>query len=298
MDLLLGMRIFVRVVERGSFSAAARDLGMSQPVVSERTRRLEDHLGTRLLARRPQRLELTEVGRIFYQRSKRTLEFAAFAEESARASGAASLPGTLRIAAPSCIGDAVLPMMLHRFQRSNPELTCDLIVDDGILDPVNEGVDIAVRLGEAPSINCEDIDIGLMSRVLVATNGYIAAHGAPRTPGELRKHPFLRVSGSFQENTIVLQHAGKAVEARINPVWTVGNWRPLHSLMLEGEGIGIFPAPMVQEALSSGRARRILPEYEISALRVRLLSPRRNPMPEKVTRATAFLKDELRVLCV
>jgi len=146
MDLLVAMRVYVRVVERGSMSAAARDLSMGQPAVSERIDRLEQYLGTRLLLRNTRRLSVTDAGAAFYERSKQVLESAD--DALSVVNGDQSLRGTLRIAAPHGIGEVILPAIILRMRKHYPLLKIELILNDRIVDPVTEGVDLSLRLGD------------------------------------------------------------------------------------------------------------------------------------------------------
>ena len=295
MDLLAGMRVFVRVVERGSISAAAKDLGMGQPAVSERINRLEEHLNEKLLHRTTRTLRPTDVGLLFYERAKRTLEAAAHAE-SVTARNPAALHGTLRIAAPHSLGEVVLPGVLARFRKRHPHLNIDLILDDQIVNPVSEGVDLSLRLGDRKEANCVDEEIGLVRRVLVASPDYIARYGEPTRPEELGAHPFLRVSNIFSDNLVPLTRDGEDLEASIQTVWTFSNWRPLHALLLAGEGIGVLQLPACTQALAAGHLKRLLPQFEIPGFRLRLLYPKGDAASERTRHAAAFLKDALRFL--
>lgn len=137
------MRIFIRVVERGSMSAAARDLGIGQPAVSERIEKLEAHLGTRLLRRNTRNMSLTQSGNVFYERSKTAVQAAEHAlsvnEENQ------GLQGKIRIAAPYSAGESLLMPALLQLQNEHPALQVDVIFNDRVIDPVTEGVDLSLR---------------------------------------------------------------------------------------------------------------------------------------------------------
>lgn len=287
------MRIYVRVVERGSLSAAARDLGMGQPAVSERIAKLEENLGIRLLHRSTRSLSPTDVGTIYYERSKKVLEAADLAE-SIVTGKSDTLRGSLRIAAPHGIGEIVLPKILQRFRKRHPHLTVDLVLNDRVVDPIREGVDLSLRLGEAPKGACFAEPVGFIRRALVASPEYLAANGTPLRPQDLQAHPFMRVTGIFKDGTIPLAHKGKIQHYPINITWNLSNWRPLHALLLDGAGIGVLQIPAAAEALSSGTLTRLLPEYEVPGFRMRLIYANTSPMPEKTKLVVKFLKEELR----
>lgn len=293
MDLLAGMRVLVRVMERGSLSKAAMDLGMGQPAVSERISRLEEHLGERLLHRSTRSLRPTDVGLMFYERAKKTLEAADFAE-SVTSRNKAALQGTIRIAAPHGLGEMVLPAILMRFRKLHPHLNIDLTLNDRLVSPVSEGVDISLRLGDQKETNCVDEEIGFVRRALVASPDYIAQCGLPAAPNEISAHPFLRVSGIFGDNLLPLRRAGEIFQAEINTVWTVSNWRPLHALLLSGAGIGVLQVPACAEALAAGQLKRLLPQFEVPGYRLRLLYAKSDVISERTRQLVAFLREELK----
>lgn len=293
MDVLAAMRVFVRVVERGSLSAAARDLGMGQPAVSERIAKLEEHLGVRLLTRSTRSLSPTAIGTLYYERSKNVIEAASLAE-TVVAGKSEALQGTLSIAAPYGIGETVLPKILQRFRKQHPHLAIELSLDDRITDTAGEGVDISLRLGDASESGNLARPLGYVRRALVASPEYLAAYGIPLQPEDLSAHSFLKVAGSFKDNTVPLRQGSKLQSYPVNPVWTLSNWRPLHSLLLGGAGIGILQIPTVTEALGAGALVRVLPEYEVPSQSIHLFYPRATPVPIKTKLAVAFLEEEMR----
>lgn len=293
MDMLSAMRVFVKVVEAGSVSVAARDLGMGQPTVSERIARLEDYLQEQLLIRTTRSLRATQTGLIFYERSKKALEAAATAESVTMRNGEA-LRGKVRLAAPHWIGEIVLPQILMRFRRLHPHIKVELVVDDRITNPDAAGVDISLRLGNIGADNCVDEEIGVVQRVLAASPEYLAEYGAPRTTSELMAHSFITVSGIYDAGVVPLTRDGKDEPTDVNVVWTVGHWRPLIALLLSGAGIGVLQVPAGAQALSAGQLKRVLPEYQAPGFRLRMLYPRNDTTSEISKRLIDFLRAELR----
>lgn len=291
MDLLAAMRVFARVVERGNLSAAARDLGMGQPAVSERVARLEAYLQIRLLHRNTRTTLPTDLGLVFYERCKKALEAAAYAESISR-KDVSALRGTLRVAAPHGLGELVLPRLLMRFREDHPDLKMDLLLNDRIVDPVTEGVDLSLRLGDASERNCLAEHIGHVERQLVAAPLYLAGHAAPARPEELKSHPFLRVAGIFNDGFLPLGCGAEVERVPITTTWTVSNWRPLHALLLAGAGIGVLQMPACRDDLAAGRLVRLLPRHEVPGFDLRLLYPKTGPVPEKTRRLADFLKTE------
>ncbi len=292
MDYLAAMRVYVRVVERGSMSAAARDLGIGQPAVSERIERLEADFGTRLLRRNTRTISVTDVGAVFYERCKIAIE----AADDALASVQEGMPlrGTLRIAAPYGLGEVVLPSILLELRNRHPELKVDLVLNDRIVDPTTEGVDISFRLGDPGEGNFMARKLGHVSRVLVASPAYLDRHGTPLTPEELVRHPFASVSGLFNNGNLLLRTAdGRSTTAPVDIVMTMSTWRPLHAILLGGGAIGVLQEPVCYADLAVGRLRRILPDFELPGFDLHLLYSAARPIPSRIRTIAAFVEREL-----
>jgi len=187
MDRLAAMETFVYVVETGSFSAAARRLNIGQPAVSKAIAQLESRLAVRLLLRSTRGLTPTEAGLAFFERSKRAIEEADEADNAAR--GAASgLTGNLRICAAVTFGRIHIVPHLGPFLDQNPDLNIDLLLDDRNLNLVEEGVDIALRMGALSDSGLTARKIAKCRRVVLGTPAYFEKHGEPACPADLCKH--------------------------------------------------------------------------------------------------------------
>lgn len=187
MDRLAALEIFVRVVDAGSFSAVARRQRIGQPAVSKAVVQLEEWLGVSLLMRSTRSVVPTEAGRIFYERAKRTIEEADEAVLAARGSGC-GLSGKLRVSTSVCFGRLHVIPNLSAFLAENPDLEIELVLDDRHVDLVNEGIDVALRMGPMPDSSMTARRIAEGRRVVVATPAYLQRHGAPMHPGELSRH--------------------------------------------------------------------------------------------------------------
>ncbi|ENN87550.1 transcriptional regulator, LysR family [Rhizobium freirei PRF 81] len=286
MDMLSAMRIFTRVVERGSLSAAARDLGLGQPTVSERVEKLEKHLGARLLYRTTRSVQATDAGARFYDYAKRAIEAAEEAEASV-ASAETSLTGTFRIAAPHGLGEMTLPKLLVEFQTRHPALAIDVTLNDRFVDPMTEGVDLSIRIGEIGSGNFIARRLGTMRRLALAAPGYIERHGLLREPMELAAHPFIRVAGfAADERLHLIGPDGAPIEVPIRTAWRVNHWRPLMEAVLAERGIGALFAPVCGREIAEGRLVPVLPSYEFRRVDVHAIYP---PGPRPAARTKAFL---------
>src|SRR5580658_145445 len=187
MDRLAALEIFVGVVDTGSFSAVARRQRIGQPAVSKAVVQLERWLGVSLLMRSTRSVVPTEAGRIFYERAKRTIEEAEQAVVAARGS-ASGLSGKLRVSTSICFGRLHVIPCLPAFLAEHPDLDIELVLDDRNVDLVEEGVDVALRMGAMPDSNMTARRIAEGRRLVVATPAYLRRHGTPAAPGELASH--------------------------------------------------------------------------------------------------------------
>src|SRR5215470_12587980 len=200
MDRLAAMETFIRVVETGSFSGAARQLRVGQPAVSKSVAQLEDYLGVKLLTRSTRGLTPTEAGLGYLERAKRALEEAAEAELAARGAGA-GLKGRLRICAAVTFARIHLVPLLPKFLAQNPELELEVVLDDRQIDLVQEGIDVALRMGKMVDSSLTARRIARCKRLVLGTPAYFDRAGTPSTPSELSKH----------EAVVYLQGEGSSV---------------------------------------------------------------------------------------
>jgi DNA-binding transcriptional LysR family regulator len=187
MDRLAAMEAFVLVVDAGSFSAAARHLNVGQPAVSKTVAQLEDRLGVKLLVRSTRGLAPTEAGLSFYERARRSIEEADEAEMAARGAGR-GLTGKLRICAAVTFARIHLMPRLPEFLTRHPDLEMGVVLDDRNIDLVQEGIDVALRMGQLPDTAMTARRIATTRHAVIGTTAYFARAGEPRSPGELIAH--------------------------------------------------------------------------------------------------------------
>lgn len=299
MDLLATMRIYVRVVERGTMSAAARDLDIGQPTVSERIEKLEKFLGVRLLMRGPRALTCTEEGRIFYERSKDLLDGAEDAIASIVRGDVSGIHGVVRLAAPQCLGETVLPPVLLMIRETYPRLNIDLVLNDLVVDPVTEGVDISLRLGRLEDGGYVAHSIGRVRRMLVAASSYLEKFGGIETIEDLARHPFIRVKDTFGgEQLPLLSVDGSLQHGRIQTVMTTSHWRPMFQTIEAAGGIGVVQRPACITALARGQLVELLPQYRIPDFELHALVMGRCVLPLRVRAILDLLKAEIPKLLV
>ena len=187
MDRLAAMEAFVRVIEAGSFSGAAKQLRLGQPAVSKTIAQLEDRLGVRLLLRSTHGLTPTEAGRNFYERAKRSIEEAEEAELAARAAQA-TLSGRLRVSAPVTFARLHVIPRLPILLAEHPALDVDVVLDDRDVDLIEAGIDVALRLGNLADSTLTARQLARCRRLVIGTRGYFEVHGVPQEPGDLAAH--------------------------------------------------------------------------------------------------------------
>ncbi|MFL9865390.1 LysR family transcriptional regulator [Paraburkholderia fungorum] len=290
MNLLEAMRIYVRVVERESISGAARDLSIGQPAASERIERLETYLGCRLLLRSARAFNCTPEGLIFYERSKKILLAVEQAVAEVSNEGQ-DLKGTIRIAAPHCLGETVVPEALTLVRAAYPQLDLELVLNDRTVDLVTEGVDISFRLGPLGEGAFIARQLGQVGRALVAAPGYLSQHGPITESSDLVKHAFIRVQGMFGTEQLPLRHMASVVEsAPIRTAIKTSHWRPMYEMILSGVGIGVLEEPACVDALADGRLVRILPEFEVLPFDLNVLIQAQRPVPPRVRMLVTMLR--------
>src|ERR1700761_5228281 len=186
-DRLQAMATFIRVVDTGSFSAAARQLRIGQPAVSKTIAQLEDRLQVRLLVRSSHALSPTDAGLRFYERARLAIEEVDEAELEARGAGA-GLSGRLRVSAATTFARLLIVPRLPEFLSRHPSVDIDVILDDRVIDLVSEGIDIALRLGTLADSTAVARKIARGGRSVVATPAYLARAGMPKVPADLAHH--------------------------------------------------------------------------------------------------------------
>lgn len=289
MDQLKGMQFFVRVVETGSLSAAARDAGITQPTVSKTMSNLERVVGARLLERSTTGLTVTEAGKRFYERAKRVLD--AYEEALADVHGALEQPsGMLRVSAPVGIGQAHLSAAIQQFLAAHPGIQVELILNDRMIDLVEEGVDLAVRLGGGLPGNLVARKVASSPRVLVAAPNYLDRCGTPATLQELAVHNFVRFAWLQGGDRIAFHRTGEVAEIEVRGRFRVNNSFAVRQCLASGFALGMAPLWLVEDLLQSGQLVRILPEWEAAPHEVHLLYPSRRFMPVRTRALIEFLQ--------
>jgi len=295
MDRLEAMDIFVRIVEAGSFSAVARDLGTTQPTISKQVTALERRLKTRLLERSTRSLSVTDSGTTYYERCKRILEDVT-AAEGALGRLQSSLTGTLHVNGSIALGQLFLAPLLLEFQRGYPELTVELTLNDRYIDLVEEGVDVAVRLGRLADSNLVARRLGATRRVLVATRNYLDAHGTPRAPDDLARHNCLLYAYLSTGNEWVFRGPQGDLRVQAHGNFKANNGHSIRDAMLAGAGVALVPDWLVHNEIKSGTVVALLPEFAPAPLEVNAVYPSGRHVSAKLRTFVDFLQQQFKAI--
>ena len=294
MDRLDEFAIFIRIVEEGSLARAAQRLRRSAPAVTRALAALEDRIGVRLIDRTTRRLAPTEAGRALYERAR-----AVVADYEAAAAGAREAPvrGLLRIAAPVQFGRRHVAPLATRFLDSHDGVEIELLLNDRNVDLIEEGIDVAIRIGALADSGLVARPVGHVRRQWVASAAYLTAHGTPKEPADLARHEaLLGTSRGTMEWTFAGRRRGApthlAGRLRVDDIET------RLRLAREGRGIAQFLSYQVAEDLAAGRLVRLLRRFEAPPLPVQLLTKGRAHRAPKIEAFLDFAERKLSALPV
>jgi DNA-binding transcriptional LysR family regulator len=293
MERFTALETFVRIVESGSFTAAARQLGISQSGASKAMARLETDLGVRLLRRSTRSMSTTDAGRHLYERAKAALEQIDNALSTARA-GAKQLTGKVRIAAPVGFARQHVVSELPRFLDQHPGLEVDVVMDDAVIDPVEARIDLCLRHGEPAAKIPGSRRIGMARRLLVGSPQYFERHGEPSSPDEISAHQVVTWSADKDSNAWSFHRAHAVQRVQLKGRLRVDSREGMRDALLAQAGIAVVSEWDVAPELANGLLRPALegwklPTDEIWAVPTggRLISP-------VVNSIMSFIEDSIR----
>jgi DNA-binding transcriptional LysR family regulator len=288
MDRLRAMEVFVCAVERGSFSAAARELDLSPVMVGKYVRQLETHLGAQLLQRNTRAQSLTDAGRRFFEESRKVLEQLALAEASVE-SLRAEPRGRLRITAATTLGACVIAPLAAEYQNAHPQVRIDLDLSNSVVDLVDEGFDVAVRIGDLDAdLNLVARPIGRYRMAICASPAYLARHGTPLTLEELAQHRCLGHSVWDRRNGWRLAGENRWPE---DTTFLCNDGLALRQAALHGAGLLLQPSILVADDLAAGRLVSVLEDATPAGRPVHALYRQdRQPLP-KIRSFVRFLEE-------
>lgn len=293
MDKLSVMNAFRRIVERGSFVGAANDLGVSPGLLSKEIKLLEKSLGCTLVTRTTRSMSLTAAGRDYYEKAVTILSAVNTLENDIRAS-ASSLVGHLKINAPHSFGQLVIAPMLPGFLEGYPELEVTLSLDDHILDMIEGGFDISIRVRPSlPDSSLMVRRLGQLKQAIFASPAYLKRFGTPASPDDIADHTVIGFTLAGHQSEWLLHGPGGPRKLALHPRIKVGSSVVLRDLMIAGCGIGTLPDFISRQPERDGRLVRVLPEYELPSPEVFAVTASHMGSDPRAKAFVAHLQDAL-----
>ena len=294
LDRLLAMNVFVKVVEQGSFARAAERLAMSTSAVSRHVADLETYLSTRLLHRTTRKLSLTESGQAYFERALHLL--ADLEETEAVVSSSTVTPrGTIRLTCSTSFGVPYLAPAIGAFQARYPDVRFDISASNRFVDLVEEGLDLAIRIGELGNANLIARRIGGMRLIACASPGYLKRKGMPRHPDDLVKHNCFTYEYSPLKNVWPFRdnrnRQNNELRVRVDGSVHANNGEMLAAIAAAGVGIALEPDFVVKPLLASGELVEILKGYRPAPYNIYAVYPSRRHLSAKVRTFVDFLAD-------
>ena len=294
MDRVQGISLFIRVVETGSFSKAAEDLGITQPTATKFVASMEKRLGALLLHRSTRGVTPTEIGKIYYEKCK------LIAREIEEADDIASLMqskvrGKLTISSSVAFGRRVLTPSILEFMSQHPELEVNLNMDDRYINLVEQGVDLAIRMRRLPDSSLGSRFLGTNPWVLVATPQYLSEHSVPKVPEDVQQHQALIYS------TVQVDHrwnftnsSGNAESIEVKGPFTSNNLSSILSAARAGMGLAALPCYVAHQSIKDGVLQPILEDWSLPSQEIHAVFSSPKHVPTKVSRCIDWLQSQFK----
>lgn len=288
MDTLTSMKVFAAVVDTGSFAAASERLTMSRAMTSKYVAHLEEHLGTRLLQRTTRKLTLTESGTAYYDRCVQILADIAEAEEGAVHHNE-SPRGTLRMTIPVSFGNLHMGPVIADYLKQYPEVKIDMLLTDRRIDLIEEGLDLAIRIGTLPESGLIAKKLGSDHVVICAAPDYLERHGIPQTPADLARHNCLTYSYSSSGDEWKLNGPDGSHTVKVSGSLRATNGDMVKLAALGGVGLIRQPTFLAAQDIRAGRLVEVLSEYTSNELGIYAVYPSRKHLSAKVRSFVDFM---------
>lgn len=293
MDRITGVQLFARIVETGSFSKASSDLGITQPTATKHVAALEARLGARLLNRNTRGVSATEIGALYYEKCK------AIQRELDEADSLASLlqskvSGQLRISTSVAFGRRVVTPLALRFMREHPDVTLDLSFDDRYVNLVEQGVDVALRMGRLADSALGARYLGTNPWLTAAAPEYLVRRGTPATPAELAQHDCLVYSSVQGDDRWSFTGAsGQAASVPVKGTLRSNNLSAVLAACRAGLGLAVLPWYVARESVADGAIVPVLTGFALPTQELHAVFPSPKLVPGKVSTFIDFLKLQL-----
>lgn len=289
--------IFVKVVQTGSFNQAAKQLEMPNSTVSAKVSSLEKRLGVTLLHRTTRKLQVTQAGQAFFNRSLSAIQELKGAEEEVTVNQG-EVQGVLRLTAPAIVGSIFLPPIIAKCMEKYPKLNIELIFADRYVDLISEGVDLAIRAGELSDSTLIAKKLGVSYFAPFASAAYVKAHGNPDHPKDLREHRCLQFSALGRDKWEFVNKSKTKVIVPVSGRLIADDLGAIKELTLEGQGIALLPTFLCEAELKKNRLVRVLPEWRTDVRPISFVYPPQKFVIPKVhafmSLATDMLKERLK----
>ncbi|AKJ05690.1 LysR family transcriptional regulator [Archangium gephyra] len=280
--------VFAKVVQSGSFTVAAKGLRMPKSTVSRKVSELEERVGAQLLQRTTRKLRLTEVGQAYYEHCARIVAEAEQAELAVTRMQAAP-HGLLRVTAPLTF--SFLGPIVAEFLKRYPEVQLELVCTDRSVDLMEEGFDLAVRAGRLADSSLIARKLGNVERAVVAAPSYLEERGAPKSPKDLERHDCLVFGAGMEGNVWTLHSGNKSLQVSVRARLVVNEPDMLRAVALAGAGIALLPTLPSATDFTTGRLRRILPDWSSAGAPVHAVYPSTRHHSPKVMAFVDFLRE-------
>jgi DNA-binding transcriptional LysR family regulator len=296
LDQFASIALFVAAVEEGSLVAAGRRFGLSSSMAGKHVKALEAELNASLIQRSTRRLNLTDVGRAYYERCKLILEDLDDANREATDSNV-TIRGVLRISAPVTFGAMYMGDVVARYLADHPQSMTELQLSDQYLDLLSHGIDLAVRIGGIPSSGTMSKQVGSCGMIICAAPNFLERYGVPRTADDLRRIPKLTFHDAVSSGTwTITDITGRTHEIAEPFRMVANNAQMLHAAALEGAGVAFGPEFVFGASIAAGNLARLLPDFTTAELKIHAVYPAARHVSGKVHRfidylSSAFLED-------
>ncbi|MBI3285423.1 MAG: LysR family transcriptional regulator [Burkholderiales bacterium] len=291
MDKLRAMQTFVAIVDQGSLTGAARSLESSLPATVRTLAMLEQALGVRLLNRTTRRHSLTEEGRAYLD-SCRTILGAVEEAESRLSDQRSEVRGKLSVTASVLFGQQYVAPLVTRFLQQHPQVQCRLMLLDRVVNLLEEGIDVGLRIGVLDDSGLVAQQIGEVRRVVVASPAYLAQHGVPQHPDALAQANCLRFTGNGR-SAWRFQERGRERQVSVSGNLECNHGQPAVQACLAGVGLGQFLSYQVAPYLADGRLQEVLQDYALPPQPINVVYPHAGLLPSRVRMFVEWVKQEL-----
>ncbi len=293
MDNLYAIRLFIRVVDLGSFSKAANELGIGQPSATKVVAQLEAQLGSRLLHRSTHGVTPTEIGVLYYEKCK-LIDHHFEEAHSVAALMQSQVQGALRISTSVAFGRRVLVPLVVRFMKLNPRLQIELTFEDRYVDLVEQGIDVAVRMGRLADSTLGARFLGINPWVVVGSPAYLAERGTPRSPQELAQHDALVYSTVQGDARWLFTGAdGQLIPTSVRAKLRSNNLSALLSAARSDMGLAALPWYVAHESVQSGAVLPVLADWGLPSQEIHAVYPSPRQVPAKVSHFVEWLQGQL-----